>query len=62
MCIRDRYNKDWTISGRYDFGEFLYLKAEEHFIDGTVLSFEDSNNTVLEPTTRLTALKVGVSF
>jgi hypothetical protein len=58
----ERYNKDWTISGRYDFGEFLYLKAEEHFIDGTVLSFEDSNNTVLEPTTRLTALKVGVSF
>jgi hypothetical protein len=58
----DRYTKDWTISSRYDINPFIYLKAEEHFIHGTALSFEDSNNTVLQPTSRLTALRVGVSF
>jgi hypothetical protein len=58
----DRYSKDWTIAGRYDVNSFIYVKAEQHFIDGTALSFEDSNNTVFEPTSRLTALKVGVSF
>ncbi len=58
----DRYTKDWTVSGRYDVNEFIYFKAEEHFIEGTSLSFEDADNTVLKPTSRLTALKVGVSF
>lgn len=58
----DRYTKDWTVSGRYDVNEFIYIKAEQHFIDGTSLSFESSNNTALLPNTRLTALKVGVSF
>jgi hypothetical protein len=58
----DRYSKDWVISGRFDVNPFIYVKAEEHFIAGTALSFEDANNTVLEPTSRLTALKVGVSF
>jgi hypothetical protein len=58
----DRYSKDWTISGRYDLSQYIYLKAEQHFIQGTALSFEDANNTVLLPTSRLTVLKVGVSF
>jgi hypothetical protein len=58
----DRYTKDWTFSGRYDINEFIYIKAEQHFIDGTSPGFEDANNTVLLPNTRLTALKVGVSF
>jgi hypothetical protein len=58
----DRYSKDWTFSGRYDLNEFIYIKAEQHFIDGTSLGFESANNTVLFPNTRLTALKVGVSF
>jgi hypothetical protein len=58
----DRYTKDWTISGRYDFSQFIYFKAEQHFIQGTSLSFEDANNTLLQPTSRLTVLKVGVSF
>jgi len=57
-----RFSKDWTVSGRYDFNQFLYAKAEQHFIDGTSLGFESANNTVLFPNTRLTALKVGVSF
>ena len=58
----DRYTKDWTVSGRYDFNQFIYLKAEEHFIEGTSLSFENSNNTVLQPNSDLTALRIGVSF
>jgi hypothetical protein len=58
----DRYTKDWTISCRYDVNSFIYLKAEQHFIEGTSLSFEDTNNTALEPTSRLTAFRLGVSF
>ena len=58
----DRYAKDWVVSGRYDFNSFLYVKAEEHFIRGTALSFENANNTTLAPTSKLTAFKVGVSF
>jgi len=58
----DRYSKDWTVSGRYDLNQFLYIKAEEHFIDGTSLSFEQANNTVLLPNSKLTALRIGVSF
>jgi hypothetical protein len=42
--------------------QFIYLKAEEHFIEGTSLSFENSNNTVLQPNSDLTALRIGVSF
>ena len=30
-----RYQKDWVVSGRYDFNSYVYLKAEEHFINGT---------------------------
>jgi hypothetical protein len=59
---QDRYSKDWTVSGRYDINPFIYLKAEEHFIDGTSLSFESVNNTMLQPTSRLTALRIGASF
>ena len=58
-----RYSKDWVISGRYDFNQFLYAKAEEHLIDGTALSYDqDMNPGGLKPTTKLTTLKVGVSF
>jgi len=58
----DRYTKDWTVAARYDINEFLYLKAEEHFIEGTSLSFEAANNTAFKPSSQLTALKIGVSF
>jgi hypothetical protein len=58
----DRYNKDWTVSGRYDINQFIYLKAEEHFIKGTLLSFDDSDNTAVLPNSDLTALRIGVSF
>jgi len=58
-----RFSKDWAISGRYDFNQFLYAKAEEHFIDGTAASYDhDMNPDGLKPTTKLTILKIGVSF
>jgi hypothetical protein len=58
-----RYSKDWVLSGRYDLSQFLYVKAEQHFIDGTATSFDhDMNLGGLKPKTKLTILKVGVSF
>jgi hypothetical protein len=58
-----RYSKDWTFSGRYDFSQYLYAKAEEHIIDGTAIGYDtDLNPNGLQPNTKLTILKVGVSF
>jgi len=57
-----RYQKDWAIAARYDFNPFLYLKGEQHFVDGTNLGFLDADNNSLSPTSRMTILKVGVSF
>jgi hypothetical protein len=58
-----RYSKDWAISGRYDFSQYLYAKAEEHIIDGTAIGYDtDLNSNGLKPDTQLTILKVGVSF
>jgi hypothetical protein len=59
----NRYSKDWVLSGRYDFNEFLYAKAEQHFIDGTGLGYDiDLNPNGLQPDTKLTIFKIGVSF
>jgi len=58
-----RYQKDWALSGRYDFNQFLYAKAEQHFLDGTALGYDAALNPGgIKPTTKLTILKVGVSF
>jgi hypothetical protein len=58
-----RYQKDWAVSGRYDLNEFLYLKAEQHFIEGTQLNYDALTNPGgLKPNTKLTAMKIGVSF
>lgn len=58
-----RYEKDWALSARYYFNPFLYAKAEQHFIDGTHVGFSSSDNlSGLRETTRMTTLKVGVSF
>jgi len=58
-----RYSKDWAISGRYDFNQFLYAKAEEHLISGTAADYDTAMNPGgLKPTSKLTILKVGVSF
>jgi hypothetical protein len=58
-----RYSKDWTVSGRYDLSQYLYLKAEVHFIQGTGASYDaNSNPGGLKPSTKLSIFKVGVSF
>jgi hypothetical protein len=58
-----RYSKDWVISGRYDFNQFLYLKAEQHIVDGGGLDYDaDLNPSGIKPKSKLTILKVGVSF
>jgi hypothetical protein len=58
-----RYFKDWVVSGRYDFNQFLYAKAEQHLIDGTSTGFDTAlNPNGLKPNTKLTVLKMGVSF
>lgn len=58
-----RYQKDWTLSVRYDFDNFLYLKAEQHFVDGTLIGFSTSNNPGgLSETSRMSLLRLGVSF
>jgi hypothetical protein len=58
----DRFSKDWTVSGRYDVNGFIYLKADEHFIDGSALSLDAVQNPNPAPIYRLTALRLGVSF
>ena len=57
-----RFQKDWNVAARYDINPYLYVKAEQHFIDGTALGFKASDNPNLQPTSRLTILKLGVSF
>jgi hypothetical protein len=58
-----RYNKDWTVSGRYDVNQYVYLKAEQHFIDGTALGYDTNTNpNGLKPSSKLSILKLGVSF
>ncbi len=58
----DRFTKDWTLSGRYDVNQVIYLKAEQHFINGSALGLAGENNPVITPSYRLTAIKIGVSF
>ena len=58
-----RYQKDWTVSGRYNFNPFVYAKAEQHFMQGTETGFSAMTNTGgLQPNTRMSILKIGVSF
>ena len=58
-----RNSKDWTVATRYDFNQYIYAKAEQHFIDGTSQSYDNALNPKgLKPDTKLTILKIGVSF
>jgi len=57
-----RYQKDWALALRYDFNPYLYAKVEQHFVDGTAVGFGASDNSNLKPDTRMTLLKLGVSF
>jgi hypothetical protein len=58
-----RYLKDWSFAGRYDFNQFLYAKVQQEFIQGTAQGYDNQDNAGgLKPTTRMTVLKIGVSF
>jgi hypothetical protein len=64
-----RYLKDWAINAHYDFSQFLYAKVEQHFQGGTLSGYDVTMNlptaalpTGLQTNTRLTVLKLGVSF
>ncbi|HEV2647260.1 MAG TPA: hypothetical protein VGU46_12920 [Acidobacteriaceae bacterium] len=57
-----RYAKDWALAARYDFNSFLYAKVEQHWIDGTDIAFYAVNNDNIQPNTKMTLLKMGVSF
>jgi hypothetical protein len=61
--VGTNFQKDYTVAGRYDFNQFLYAKAEQHFINGTALSYDTNLNLGgLKPNSKLTILKMGVSF
>ena len=60
--LSNAYQKDWVVSGRYDFNSFVYAKVEEHWMDGTLNGFSSSDNANLKPNTKMTLLKMGVSF
>jgi hypothetical protein len=57
-----RYQKDWDLTVRCDFSPYLYAKVEQHFLDGTELGFAAPDNLNIKPNTRMTMLKLGVSF
>ncbi len=57
-----RYQKDWALTARYDFNPYLYAKVEQHFIEGTEVNYSTLDNVNLQPTTRMTLLKLGVIF
>jgi hypothetical protein len=61
--VGTNFQKDYAISGRYDFNQFLYAKAEQHFINGEALGYDVTLNPGgLKPNSKLTVLKVGVQF
>jgi hypothetical protein len=57
-----RDQKDWAFTGRCDFNPFLYLKLEQHVMNGTVIGFAAAGNPQLNPSTRMSLLKLGTSF
>ena len=54
--------KDWVVSSRYDPSQFVYLKFEQHFIHGNGIGIDVNPSVPAAPDTRLTILKIGVSF
>jgi hypothetical protein len=58
-----RFLRDYTVSGRYDFSSFIYAKAEQHITSGTLVGYSSLDNpNGLKTDTKMTIVKVGVSF
>ena len=57
------YQKDWAISGRYDFNQYFYGKLEGHFQHGNGLGYYASvNPNGLKPNSNMLAARVGFTF
>jgi hypothetical protein len=58
-----RFQKDWAYSSRFDPTSYLYLKLEEHFVNGTEMGFSTIDNlNGLKPRFHMTLFKLGVTF
>jgi hypothetical protein len=62
-ALPENHQKDWDISGRWNFNDYFYVKLEEHFLHGTALGYYTSTNPGgLKPRSNILAAKVGFSF
>jgi len=60
---QNRYQKDWTFSSRFDLNSALYLKFEQHIMNGTGINFSALDNPDgLSTKFNMTLLKLGTSF
>ena len=58
-----RFQRDYTLSGRYDFSQFVYANAEEHIVGGTLFGYSSLDNANgLKTASDMTIIKIGVSF
>ena len=58
-----RYSKDWVVNLHYDFNQYLYAKAEQHFVEGENQNLDHALNLGgITTNSRLTVLKLGVNF
>jgi len=58
-----RYAKELTVSARWDFNDFVYLKTEGHFVKGEGMDYLlVTNPTGYKPDAKLLAIKIGASF
>jgi len=52
-----------VVNLHYDFNQYLYVKAEQHFIEGDNQNIDHALNLGgIHPSSRLTVFKLGVSF
>jgi len=56
------WQKDWTVSARFDLSEYITIKLETHFIDGAANMFQFENPQGLERDSVLYAAKCSFNF
>jgi hypothetical protein len=56
------WQKDWTVTTRFDISEYWLIKVEFHFIDGTALLLNQHNPEGVERNSVLFAVKATYSF
>jgi hypothetical protein len=61
--LPQNYSKDWVISERYNFNQYLYGRLEGHFLHGTGLGYyANTNPKGLDPNSNMLAARVGFAF